>query len=97
PGRGPYGKQVDRCVDYLLANTEASGFIAIRGARTHGPMYGHGFAAMFLAEVYGMSTRREIREKLSKAIAIIVNSQSSEGGWRYQPIRRDADISVTIC
>ena len=25
PGRGPYGAQVDRCVDYLLANQSESG------------------------------------------------------------------------
>ena len=54
PGRGPYGGQVNRCVDYLLANTQPSGFIAGPDA-SHGPMYGHGFATMFLAECYGMS------------------------------------------
>ena len=60
-------------------------------------MYGHGFATMFLAECYGMSPRPELREKLSKAVKIIVNSQNKEGGWRYQPVRDDADISVTVC
>ena len=34
---------------------------------------------------------------MSKAVNLIVNTQNSEGGWRYQPQRRDADISVTIC
>ena len=28
---------------------------------------------------------------------IIVNSQNKDGGWRYQPVRADADISVTVC
>ena len=28
PGRGPYGEQVDRAVDYLLANAQQSGFIS---------------------------------------------------------------------
>ena len=60
-------------------------------------MYGHGFATMFLAECYGMSPRPELREKLAKAVKIIVNSQNKEGGWRYQPVRADADISVTVC
>ena len=41
--------------------------------------------------------RSDIREKLTKAVNLIVNTQNSEGGWRYQPQRRDADISVTIC
>jgi squalene cyclase len=96
PGRGPYGANVSRCVDYLLANTQPSGFICGPNS-TYGPMYGHGFATMFLAECYGMSPRPELREKLSKAVKIIVNSQNKQGGWRYQPVRETADISVTVC
>ena len=97
PGRGPYGQHVNRAVDYLLANTQQSGFIVERQPTTYGPMYGHGFATMFLAECYGMSPRAELREKLSKAVKLIVNTQNKEGGWRYQPQRADADISVTVC
>jgi len=96
PGRGPYGRQVERCVDFILANTQESGFINVPTASSHGPMYGHGFATLFLAECYGMTMRSDIREKLSKAVQLIVNTQNSEGGWRYQPQRREADISVTI-
>lgn len=97
PGRGPYGAQVAGCIDFLLANTQDSGFITVPGASTHGPMYGHGFAALFLAEAYGMTMRPDIRDKLARAIDLIVNTQNAEGGWRYQPQRRDADISVTVC
>jgi len=97
PDRGPYGENVERCVDYLLANTAKSGFIMHPGAASHGPMYGHGFATMFLAECYGMSRRPELREKLDEAMKLIVNTQNAEGGWRYQPQRDQADISVTIC
>ena len=97
PGRVPYGANVDRCVEFILAHTENSGFINVEGATTHGPMYGHGFATLFLAEAYGMTLRADIREKLSKAVQLIVQTQNREGGWRYQPVRHDADISVTIC
>jgi hypothetical protein len=96
PGRGPYGNQVNRCVDYLLANAQPGGFIAGPDA-SRGPMYGHGFSVMFLAECYGMSRRPELRETLAKAVKIIVNCQNKQGGWRYQPVRDDADISVTVC
>ncbi len=96
PGRGPYGGPLNRCVDYLLASGQPSGFI-VGPDSSHGPMYGHGFAAMFLAECYGMSPRGELREKLAKAVKIIVNSQNKDGGWRYQPVREAADISVTVC
>jgi prenyltransferase beta subunit len=97
PGRGPYGAEVDRCIDFLLTNTQESGFINVPGANTQGPMYGHGFATLFLAECYGMTERADIRDNLAQAVNLIVNTQNNEGGWRYQPQRRDADISVTIC
>jgi hypothetical protein len=97
PGRGRYGGNVQKAVDYVLARTKPNGFITEDDQRYHGPMYGHGFAAMFLAEVYGMSPRKDVREKLEAAIGLIVNTQNREGGWRYQPEARDADISVTVC
>ena len=60
-------------------------------------MYGHGFATLFLAQVYGMTKRDDIRRKLSDAIRLIVRTQNHEGGWRYQPRPEDADVSVTVC
>ena len=75
----------------------AVGLHRVARSATHGPMYSHGFGTLFLAEAYGMTHRPEIREKLQKAVRLIVDSQNVEGGWRYQPVRRDADLSVTIC
>ncbi len=97
PGRGPYGVQLDRTLDFILSHTLESGFIDVPSAASHGPMYGHGFATLFLAECHGMTPRADIRQKLSKAVQLIVSSQNDEGGWRYQPVRADADISVTVC
>ncbi|AMV37326.1 prenyltransferase/squalene oxidase repeat-containing protein [Planctomyces sp. SH-PL62] len=97
PGRGPYGEQVDKALAYVMENTSPAGFIAVAAASTHGPMYSHGFGSLFLAEAYGMTRRPEIREKLQKAVRLIIDTQNHEGGWRYQPVRNDADVSVTIC
>lgn len=97
PGRGPYGENVSRCLDYLLACAQKSGLIVEAGSTSRGPMYGHGFATLFLAECHGMTRSDEIREKLTAAVKLIVNTQNDQGGWRYQPVRADADISVTIC
>ncbi len=97
PGRGPYGVQIEKALAYVMENTSPSGFIAVASSSTHGPMYSHGFGALFLAEAYGMTHRPEIREKLQKAVRLIIDTQNNEGGWRYQPLRRDADLSVTIC
>lgn len=97
PGRGAYGDRVGQCIDYLLANTQASGFINHAPSASQGPMYGHGFATLFLAECYGMSRRPNLRNKVESAVLLIVNTQNQDGGWRYQPQRHDADLSVTIC
>lgn len=95
PGRGRYGEAVDRCLSFLLTQSSESGLLAAE--TSHGPMYGHGFATLFLSEVYGMTNRPEVREALRRAVRLIVNTQNGEGGWRYQPVRNDADLSVTVC
>ena len=96
PGPRPlrHRRSTRPCV-YVMDNTSPSGFIAVAAAATHGPMYSHGFGTLFLAEAYGMTHRPEIREKLQKAVRLIIDTQNNEGGWRYQPVRRDADLSVT--
>ncbi len=95
PGRGRYGATVEGCVRFVLDNRSESGLLAAE--TSHGPMYGHGFATLFLAEVYGMTRDERIGEALRKAVRLIVATQNAEGGWRYQPVRADADLSVTIC
>lgn len=102
PGRGFYGDVVQDGLDFVLANVTETGLIA--ADTSHGPMYGHGFAALFLGEVYGMTAggadtqqAARLHEALLKANRLIVQTQNEEGGWRYNPVPHDADISVTIC
>src|SRR5439155_2435425 len=95
PGRGKYGDNVQRAVEYVCNASQESGLIA--ADNSHGPMYGHGFATLFLGEVYGMNGDDDVKEKLQKAVQLIQKTQNPEGGWRYQPAPYDADISVTIC
>ncbi|MEM1107610.1 MAG: prenyltransferase/squalene oxidase repeat-containing protein [Planctomycetota bacterium] len=94
PGRGAYGPQVEAALGFILANATESGLLA--ADTSHGPMYGHGYGALFLGEVYGMTGDARVREVLVKAIRLIVDTQNHEGGWRYHPQPFDADISVTI-
>jgi len=94
PERGQYGQQVQKCLDFVLASCQESGLIC--SDTTSGPMYGHGFATLFLGEVFGMTRDEDIKEKLQKAVRLLQRAQSREGGWRYQPVPLDADISVTI-
>lgn len=102
PGRGKYGRHVQKTIDYILSCCRPNGFIIDQEWDNdyHGPMYGHGFATLFLCEVYGMTPRGEVRDELGKklrsAVKLLVSTQNDEGGWRYQPEPRDADISVTV-
>jgi len=103
PGRGRYGRAVTRALEFVLSQERQvpAGFLFNQNAVQHGPMYGHGFGTLFLAEAYGMVNNRALRERLrgtlSRAVQLIINTQNGEGGWRYQPRRADADLSVTIC
>lgn len=95
PGEGPYGPACDKTLGYILKNCQESGLVASQNYGS--PMYGHGFASLFLAEAYGQTSRPDVKEKLQNAIRLLVQTQNREGGWRYQPVPNDADISVTIC
>ncbi|MFM9958787.1 MAG: prenyltransferase/squalene oxidase repeat-containing protein [Phycisphaerales bacterium] len=102
PGRGRYAQNVERAAQAVLANCTETGLIAAETA--HGPMYGHGYATLFLGEVYGMTRggdgtalSQRVHESLVKAVRLIVQTQNEEGGWRYNPVPNDADVSVTIC
>jgi hypothetical protein len=105
PNRGPYGRIVTEALRFVLGQENRMGnqpgFLHNPNATPHGPMYGHGFATLFLAEVSGMVHDKKLREevdtKLHKAVQLILDSQNAEGGWRYTPGSRDADLSVTIC
>ena len=101
PGRGAYGENVQRGLNYVLNNCAESGLIATDQANS--PMYGHGFATLFLGEVYGMTQggndtalAERVHKALVKSVRLIESTQNDEGGWRYNPVPFDADISVTI-
>src|SRR5690606_1388369 len=64
-------------------------------------MYSHAFAALLLAEVYGMTQDRRVFNALREVSNFImrfqVGSGSNKGGWRYDPGQQDADLSITVC
>lgn len=93
PGQGPYADCLERATAFLLANAADTGLIAAGNAP---PMYQHGLATLALAELYGMTRRPDIRQRLEAAVGLIVRTQNNAGGWRYQPVKGDADMSVTV-
>ena len=83
----------DRGLRYILSCVKNNGYIQANGTR----MYSHAFATLLLAEIYGMTRRRDVRVALQRAITVIEDSQNAEGGWRYQLFARESDMSITVC
>jgi hypothetical protein len=93
PGRGEYGDAVERGLNFVLSCGQNDGYLTHRGTR----MYSHAFATLFLAEIYGMTHRQDVRGKLQKAVDFIVDTQNAEGGWRYVPFAPESDMSIVVC
>jgi hypothetical protein len=97
PNRGPYAKQVRSAQEYVLRAQDIQGLI------TDAQMYTHGFATLFLAELYGMTPTRHNKERmrhaLAKAVGVLERIQLETGGWNYEPHQNhdNSDISITIC
>ena len=97
PGQGKFGKAIDMATEFVLNNVRDTGYIATRDGGARENMYGHGFSMLFLSQAYGMTRKREIGEKLRKAVKLTCQCQNNQGGWRYQPTKSDADLSITVC
>lgn len=93
PHRGEYGETISRATDWLLSSVNTVGYITRNGSR----MYSNAFATLFLAEVYGMTDRHDVRGRLQLAVDHIVSSQNEYGSWRYEPLAAESDMSITVC
>ena len=94
--KGQYGSHIRAAIDFILASqSPETGLIS--AARNQIPMYGHGYATLFLAECWMKHHDDRVKEALDKAVGLIQKSVNNEGGWRYQTKPRDADVSVTAC
>ena len=103
PGCGPYGKVIDRGIDYLIRTQQPNGMLTSKGG-SHGPMYAHCIATLTLAEVSGMVSKerqKRLDAVLPNALGVILTAQKIQkdsrnaGGWRYKPDSRDSDMSLT--
>lgn len=94
PARGQYGKVVERGTDFVLSCVDPdTGYISAH----HSRMYSHAFACLFLAEIFGMTHRADVRQKLQLATNLTVDSQNVHGSWRYEPNSPESDMSITVC
>jgi prenyltransferase beta subunit len=102
PGRSAYGHNLRNGIMYLARTSRANqGYF---GKESNARMYGQGICTLALCEAYGMMQEEEdnrmIKEAIDDALNVIFNAQmkqqsSAHGGWRYEPVPTDADLSVT--
>ncbi len=98
PGRGRYGRTVQRALDYVLDNAKPSGLLNI--AQSQHEMYNHGLATFVLGQAHGMTPGgdRRLNTELDRALRLISNVQCEDGGWGYQALRQRSghDLSLVV-
>ncbi len=96
---GKHTTNVRAAVEYILQHADADTGL-IGGQEAGRPMFGHGFAMLFLAQVYGSegepALQRRIRAALVNAVGLTVRTQSERGGWFYTPTSSEDEGAVTI-
>ena len=89
---GKYCREIKKAADWLMDKSQKQAqrdglIFSEHSTETGRYMYGHGFATLFLACVYGDEDDRERREKLkdilTRAVKYIGNAQSTKGGFFY--------------
>ena len=102
-GHPEHAEALQKCTAALLRRQTHRGYFDDGNSR----MYGHGFATLYLTQIYGTSSRQtqEIRSSLRRALELIEQSQTRDGGWDYTPGGRtdsrqkeiSGDTSITVC
>lgn len=99
PTRSRHWRAVRKAAKFLVDHAQADGVITV-AAEEGRSMYGHGFATMFLAQIYGMEEDPRRQERLhgvlTRAARLIARSQSTLGGWYYSPESTSDEGSVTV-
>ncbi|MCB9893562.1 MAG: terpene cyclase/mutase family protein [Planctomycetes bacterium] len=101
PEKGPYAANIRKVLDYVLSMQDPnSGFIT--GDNDGSRIHGHGYATLFLAQVYGAvedeNSKKRIENALKLAVKIISLGQTAFGGWGYMPNDLTWDEgSTTVC
>lgn len=90
PDRGKYSSNIQRAMEFIVKSTQRNGYICeSRGYSGASGMHGHGYGALFLAEVIGTSDHpeamTEARDALERAVRLIEKTQNQYGGWNSSP------------
>ena len=100
PTRGRHWRAVRQSANFLLKNADPGNGVISVPSEEGRSMYGHGFATLYLASVYGMEEglrkRQRLKRTLDKAVGLIASAQSTAGGWIYTPDSNSDEGSVTV-
>jgi hypothetical protein len=96
PGRGRYGDNVRRSLDFVISNAKPSGLLNISSHRRD--MYNHGLSIFVLTQAYGVTQDKRIAKLLDKGLKLIANCQCEDGGWDYEARRQRSghDLSLAV-
>lgn len=92
PDEGSYGREVAAGIDFLLQEQSGEGLFG------NGDLYNHSISLFALAEAYGMTRERRLRQAVQKGVRLLVDAQQPSGGWSYtrnpRAERNDSSISA---
>src|SRR6476469_4914086 len=98
PGRGKYGKELDRALEFIVSRGRPSGLLNIADAQRD--MYNHGLATFVLGQAHGMTSSkdRKLNRVLDQALKLIASTQCGDGGWDYRAARQGDghDLSLVV-
>jgi hypothetical protein len=98
PGRGKYGRELDKALDFVTSNSKPSGLLNISEAQRD--LYNHGLSTFVLGQAHGMTTTkdRRLNRVLDGALKLIANTQCEDGGWDYKAHRQSHghDLSLAV-
>lgn len=92
-GKGPYQKNVEGGINYLMKVQDADGNF-FDGGNHMSWFYTQGQCTIVICELYALTKDSKLRDPAERAVKFCVAGQDSLGGWRYAP-RQDSDTSVT--
>jgi hypothetical protein len=84
---GKYADNLRRATDWLTNCTQRNGLISPLNGMGRGYMHDHGYALLFLAQVYGEEEdgerRKHLEDLLTRAVDFTGKAQTRSGGWGY--------------
>ncbi len=93
--QGPYAKNVQRGLEFLIASQGKDGNLAGE-SETYAYMYCHGMATFALCEAYAMSGDKRLEGPAKAAINYTLGGQiKATGGWRYRQIESPGEQGDT--